>query len=125
MTTIKSYNKWRHQHLLGKDVNGKKLYPGDYIRILIDFESSVPYCSKIYWDCLHGASIERHPAHKAIDGHDISYCDVRDLAGILRYQEVKSEYVNASVEKISYKEYLEWYDKTKVRYVEYAQTNKK
>ena len=121
-TSVKSYNKWRKQFLLGTDVNGKKLYPGDFVKIHMPVEVSKPHCSMIYWSALDGAYIEAHPVHKWMDKLTIDEPRHRDLAKILRDQESYNTegllHVRPYIEKISYTDYKKWYDETKARYTE-------
>lgn len=118
----KAYNKWRKQFLLGKDVNGKKLYPGDFVKIYMQAEVTKPHCSMIYWNALDGAFIESHPAHKWMDRIKIDEPRHRDLSRILRDQETYNTNellrFRPIVTKISYTEYLKWFDETKAHYEE-------
>jgi hypothetical protein len=122
MSSQKAYNKWRHQFPLALDVHGKQIYPGDFLKISIEFEAT-PFCSEVHWDYLNGAYIQRHPAHKAIDNLTIDEFSVRPLSTILNYQAIHLEekdkdVLGAFVEKITYSEYFKWYNETKIRYNE-------
>jgi hypothetical protein len=116
----KAYNKHRKQFLLGKDVLGNKLYPGDFVEILLKMECEASYCSIIYWSPLNGAIVDSHPTHKWMDKQSIDYFSGRALSSILRNQ---SEYNNPdlikwrpTVTKINEEKYLKYNEEIKEIY---------
>jgi hypothetical protein len=93
------FNKTRHRLPLGKDTNGKMLYPHDYVRVKHD--SIIEYCSPIHWNALDGAFIDSSPGFRLV-----KMDRYKELAPILRkwYDYDNSSYII----KISYIEYTKW-----------------
>ena len=112
--SVKSYNKWRHKYFLGYDSFCKKLYPGDYIEITIDDEN-VPTCSFIYFDFLNGALVQNTPATKWMFNKKIDDDSFTNLSQILHNDK-------NIIRKISYNDYLIWFNNTNERYKKYYNT---
>lgn len=74
--TIKHYKKEYH---ICKDDNGKMIYAGDLVEVQIPWETRTSYESRVYWDRLHGAYIDAHPAHIKM-GHS-TYRKLSDFTG--------------------------------------------
>ena len=124
--TMRAYNKWRHQYWLGNDIPGNKIYPGDLLRITVRSETTVGHCSQVHWDCLNGAQVQSHPSHKIMDGYSVDDRMYRGLARLLQEQTwtVDTEW-KTFVEKITYEEYLKWYEPTKLKYDKYKEEYQK
>ena len=104
-TSSKAFNKSRHQLPLCKDVNGKILYPYDFVRIWMPIELKTVWCARIWWNALDGAFVMSHPAHNRLHGKESS----RDLAQI--YHSCSVDYAPENrgvITKITYIEYLQW-----------------
>ena len=61
---IRTYKK---KYWISKDDDGKMIYAGDTVELWIPYETQKPYQSIVYWDRLHGALVDRHPAHRWMD----------------------------------------------------------
>ena len=72
--TIKAYKK---KYVICKDDDGKTIYAGDTVEVLIPWETMKPHQSKVYWSALDGAMVESHPAHKIL-GTGNGYRHLRD-----------------------------------------------
>jgi hypothetical protein len=101
--SIKKFNKTRKRLLLGKDDNGQKVYPYDFVRLQMDCETRTSYCSRIYWNNLDGAFVDSHPAHILLNGRN-NYRNLRDYLG----KKDVSLYYEITCVKITAKEYEEW-----------------
>ncbi len=72
---IRAYKK---KYWICKDDDGKTIYAGDTVELWLPYETGKSYQSIVYWDRLHGALVDRHPAHLALGGHKY-----RELSGYL------------------------------------------
>ena len=103
--TRKQFNKWRHRLPLIKDSNNNRLYPFDYVRMILPMEVKSAWCSQIYWNPLSGAYVESHPTHKILDKNPNK---TRSFDNIVGWMHWDNPIFKATVTKITYKEYLEW-----------------
>jgi hypothetical protein len=58
---MRQFNKYRHQFPLGKDDNGKQLYPWDFIKVFSASVNKTEWCTDIYMNFTDGAYFPTHP----------------------------------------------------------------
>lgn len=128
-TSIRSYQKMRKQVFLGLDDKGKKLYVWDFVKLTSRIEVKSPWISQIYWNALDGAFVDSHPGHIAMNRGQHS---TRELAPFIRdkydishlfYPAEKGPILKCSIEKVTYKEYLEWKKTIEGKYDECRDAN--
>jgi hypothetical protein len=59
--------RFKKLYAICEDDNGKMIYPGDTVEVLIPWETKTPHRSIVKWNPLDGAYIESHPAHLTLD----------------------------------------------------------
>lgn len=60
--------QYKKAYWICKDDDGKMIYAGDTVELLIPYETSKSYTSIVYWDRLYGALVDKHPAHRWMEG---------------------------------------------------------
>lgn len=124
---MRRYNKYRKQIFLGLDDKKRKLYVWDFVKLTSRIEMKTPWISQIYWNPLDGAFIDSHPGHIAMNAGRYSTRDLRHFMGEkydVSHMFRTEEYIpNCSIEKVSYKDYLDWKKSIEGKYDEVTKAN--
>lgn len=128
-TSIRAYQKMRKQVFLGLDDKGKKVYMGDFVRLSNRQSFKSPYISQIYWNALDGGFVDSHPGAIAMNCGKYS---TTELAPFFRdkYDMSKMHFPplevftpKCTIEKVTYKEYLQWQKSIEGKYDECRDAN--
>ena len=98
-SSVRKFNKSRKRLPLGKDDNGKMIYPWDFVRVQIPHETRTSHCSRVRWNALDGAFIDSHPAHL-----NMKLSTYRDLSDYTR----KTYSDDTTCVKITWNEFEAW-----------------
>jgi hypothetical protein len=116
-TSIRAYQKMRKQVFLGLDDKGKKVYMGDFVRLSNRQSFKSPYISQIYWNALDGGFVDSHPAAIAMN------CGKYSTTELAPFFRDKHGYNYRCIEKVTYKEYLQWQKSIEGKYDECRDAN--
>jgi hypothetical protein len=117
--TYKVYRKQLKRYLLGKDDHGKKLYPHDSVKLKANMEMKTPWYSRVYWNPLDGAFVDSHPGHVKMGLS--TYRSLREFINnqseitITIDEDNEEQRPLYEIEKVTYKEYLEWENSRKTK----------
>lgn len=59
--------KYKKLFAICEDDDGKVIYPGDTVEVLIPWETRTPHRSRVCWNPLDGAFVDSHPAHQKMN----------------------------------------------------------
>jgi len=97
------------QYPLGKDINGKMLYPWDWVKLWNpDYRTS--WIARIFYNHLDGAFIYSHPSEIRQNNGE------RYTVGLASFVRQKKHYSGEEyqVEKVTYKDYLKWKEEHRI-----------
>jgi len=106
-SSTRKFNKWRHQFPLGRDIKGKTLYPGDYIKIDAPDYVPTPWCAMILYETLDGAYFDAHPRHIKNNDNQIFHQLLHEFIG-------RNKTHDAVIRKITIKEYDQWVEQQRI-----------